>query len=179
MPSPVAHASLILLSSPLLARARFEPSPRQRWGLLGVTLFALLAPDLDFFLLAFFPKGGLIDHGTFTHSLVAGPVFALGFGLATGAWLRLPWRWMALVGLACHWSHCLLDAATRGRGVMLLWPFTQERIGTPFPLFYGAQWHDLFAFKQHAITLATELGFAALVAALAWWLRPPATTAAS
>ena len=171
MPSPLAHSSLILLARPLLGARRFDDlSRRQRWVLLGLIIFALCVPDVDF-LFRIWSTKAVFDHGGMLHSFVMAAVFGVVFAVV-GRWVaRLPFTHVSLwcLGTGCFVSHLILDALTRGRGPMLFWPLSVER----FPvaaLFYGAEHSQPLAWRLHLITLATELLFASLVWMAGRWI---------
>jgi inner membrane protein len=94
------------------------------------------APDLDTWLMLGFgiPRGSLFSHRGFFHSpffliLFAGAmaaVVARKHGRRTVAWLALMWAISAV-------THPLLDMLTNGgSGVMLLFPFSQDRLFFPW-----------------------------------------------
>lgn len=172
MPTPLAHGALALLGRPLLHRRGLAAmSRRQRWSFYGLMLLALWAPDVDF-ALKLLPDDPMHDHGTMFHSFVAAAVFAPLFALVARGLFRLPMSagLLAAVGGLCYVAHLLMDACTRGRGVMLLWPFTAERYVTPVPLFFGAEHSQPWAWRLHLISLATELAFVLGVWLVARWL---------
>jgi len=172
VPSPIAHSSLVLLAAPLLRGRAWETLTRkQRLILYGAIVFALCAPDLDFVAILLFGESEVIDHGGFSHSLVAGVIFAFLLAIGCRPLVKLePWR-LFVICCACYWVHLLMDVMTRGGGVMLLWPFSHERFAAPIPLFYGAQHSQPLAWKLHLITLANDLGFAAVIWIVAYLLK--------
>lgn len=169
MPSPVAHAGMVLLAgrwTPRSAPGRLLPSPA--WS--AALVFMLCLPDIDF-LVARLTGIDVLGHGGALHSLLFGVLAGTLFGsiaaAVDGPWSAQRWgRWSAL-GVGCVWSHLLLDMFTRGGGVMLFWPLWNERIASPLTLFYGAHHSQPFAFHLHAITLSTELLFVGAVWLLA------------
>jgi membrane-bound metal-dependent hydrolase YbcI (DUF457 family) len=164
MPSPIAHSALILLAQPLLPRRALAALSRpQRVLLLAATLFALSAPDSDFLLSALFPNLLPGGHGTRLHSFLFAIPFAFLFASALRLFLKIPYRNLYFLGLTCYLSHILLDILTRGRGAMALWPFIDQRIASPYPLFFGLHWSQPLAWKLHLITIANEAVFAALI----------------
>ena len=183
MPSPIAHSSLVLLAPALLRGGGWETLLRkQRLILYGAIVFALCAPDLDFLTVLLLGESDVIGHGAFGHSFLVGAIFACFFAVACRLLVKLDLVRLWVIGCACYWAHLLMDVATRGSGVMLLWPFSYERFALPIPLFYGAHHSHPLAWKLHLITLANDLGFAAVVGIAAWLLtrgrRRPASTAA-
>ena len=144
-------------------------------------LAALWIPDADFIvrMLVGHPAA---RHGGATHSLAAGILFGALFALAcrrrygSAVSTRLLW----VLGTLCSWAHALMDMATWGNGVMLLWPFSLERLRV-VPLFFGARHSELMNWRLHLITLTTELLFIVPI----WWLsrrvrsQPAGTAGAS
>lgn len=121
MPLPVAHG---LLGASLVAAVL--PRTNARRYALALAAGALLAnaADLDFLLVFGLRMRGW--HRGFTHSFA----FALIVWLALFALLgRARAREAAAYGLA-YASHAVLDFATTkfGGGVVLLWPFSSERL---------------------------------------------------
>ncbi len=171
MPSPIAHSAMVFLAPALLRSGAWETvSRKRRLAFYAAIVFALCAPDLDFLVIAGFGRSQIVDHGAFTHSLLAGLIFGGLFAACTRLLVKLEWVRLWAIGSGCYWVHLLLDVATRGGGVMLLWPFSYERIALPVPLFFGAEHSQPLAWKLHLITLANDLGFAVFVWIVARWL---------
>jgi acetyltransferase-like isoleucine patch superfamily enzyme/membrane-bound metal-dependent hydrolase YbcI (DUF457 family) len=107
-------------------------------------------------------------HNQATHSIL----FALVASAVLSAAGRLFFRSIPLLRLFA-WtllllgSHLLLDWLTWGRGEPLLWPFTDRRFGSPFPLFSGVRYSEGLFSRSHLFTLLTES--ATLCAAAAAW----------
>ena len=168
MPSPIAHASPLLVVRVFVQR--HEGLARVLAGRAAffymAAMVVLWAPDIDFLIRAFVDHPSL-QHGGVTHSLFvtafSGVVFAVVCRVRYGA--RLPTAPVLAIGVGCAWAHVLMDMATRGSGVMLLWPFSGERFGT-VPLFFGARHSEPAAWRLHLITLASELLFVAVL----WYL---------
>jgi membrane-bound metal-dependent hydrolase YbcI (DUF457 family) len=106
----------------------------------------------------------MLRHGGATHSLCAGLLLGLLFAVVCRIRYgpSLPFGAALYIGIGCAWSHVLMDMATWGGGVMLLWPFSEERYAV-MPLFYGARHSQLHAWRLHLITLTTELLFAGAI----------------
>jgi inner membrane protein len=93
-------------------------------------------PDLDTWLMLGFgiPRGSLFSHRGFFHS----PFFLITFAAAMAIILarkhgRRPVAWLALMWAVSAVTHPLLDMLTNGgSGVMLLFPFSQERLFFPW-----------------------------------------------
>jgi membrane-bound metal-dependent hydrolase YbcI (DUF457 family) len=165
MPSPIAHLAagyaiylISRTSSPQRALRPVGPFP----GLLVFTAGLSLLPDID-------SVAGLLSgdfgrfHNNLTHSLLVGWGIALTVGVLMN-WRRGSgfWYWMILTAL-CYNLHVIMDWTTTGRGVMALWPIMAQRFLAPVTLFYGLHWSEGLVSERHLITLATELGFVALV----------------
>lgn len=151
MPSPLAHTAAGYLLRQGTAR---RPGMR----LTAAFVFLSLLPDLDA-LPGFILRDLYTWHNNFSHSLAAGLAAA---GLAGGAALLLQApsaRFWALATLLSWWAHLTMDFFTVGRGVMLFWPLSAERLASPVPLFYGLRWSaDLWSL-HHVITAVTEVLF--------------------
>ena len=116
---------------------------RRPWREIAACVALAWLPDADVIGLALgVPDRGLFGHRGLTHT----PVFALGVGLAVGAWRwrreragagapRSPRRGLR-AGLAAFLlvaSHGVLDGiALDGRGILYLWPFSLERFHLPW-----------------------------------------------
>jgi membrane-bound metal-dependent hydrolase YbcI (DUF457 family) len=167
MPSPVAHGSLVFLVRAFAAR---HQAVRRAVGarplfLSAAALAALWAPDIDFGL-RLLSANLAFAHGGATHSLAAGVVFGLIVAAACRWWYgrRLPLLPVLAVGTACAWAHALMDMATAGDGVMLLWPMSEQQF-TTIPVFVGARHSQPLAWRLHLVTLFTELLFVVPI----WW----------
>lgn len=100
--------------------------------LIGVALAWL--PDIDvLWVLLGAPDDGILGHRGFTHT----PLFALAVGATVGLWSWARRRPRALVmGLLAALlvaSHGLLDASAQdGRGMLFLWPLSDQRFHSPW-----------------------------------------------
>lgn len=164
MPSPIAHAAMgyvvyLGLRSHVPAEARGYVGPLPRLMLASVALSML--PDVDAIVGVL--AGDLSKyHNNLTNSMVFGLLVAVGLGAVV--WLRQRsgfGRWFA-TALICYELHVLMDFFTRGRGVMLAWPFLSDRFESPVNLFYGVRWSHGLASPSHLVTLSTELGLVAI-----------------
>ena len=166
MPSPVTHAAAGYLLSRYLLKDYTGFRPGMIWA--GVALSCL--PDID-------AAVGLLlgDMGRYHNHMMSSPFFAL---LVAGGAGAVAWRagaavrpWFILT-LACYLVHITLDFFTHGRGIMLLWPFSETRFKPPFSVFYGVHWSDGLISSRHLWTLLSELGtLAVLGVLLALYLR--------
>ena len=161
MPSPIAHAAMGYLvyrairpRVPEEASAYVGPVPRLLIAAVSLSLVA----DLD-------SVPGILSgnferfHNNFTNSLVFGLAIATAVGAV--AWLnrRAGFRRWFAIALVSYELHVLMDFFTIGRGVMLVWPFSPDRLEPPVHLFYGLRWSEGLASPRHLVTLMTELGF--------------------
>jgi len=180
MPSPIAHSGIVMIVRAVVARhgalrraIRTHPA-----FFYAAAVGTLLIPDVDFLLRAVFAQP-VLRHGGATHSLLVGVLFGLLFAMLCRAryGATFPAAVGALIGIGCAWSHAVIDMATWGRGVLLLWPFSFERYST-VTLFFGARHSLLFAWKLHLITLSTELLFVTALWGLTrgFWRRTDGTS---
>jgi inner membrane protein len=104
----------------------------QRWAMPVTAGLWAVAPDLDTWLMLGFgiPRGSLFSHRGFFHS----PFFLMALAAAIAA--IVAWKhgrrtvvWLALMWTVSAVTHPLLDMLTDGgSGVMLLFPFSRERL---------------------------------------------------
>lgn len=130
----IGHIAVGLAAARLLHQA--APSPRARElpvlpSLLALSALALL-PDLD--VIAFslgIEYGAEWGHRGAAHSLLLGLLVGAPLGLVLGR--RVGAQALgAVLGALVLMSHGLLDALTTGgKGVALLWPFSQARLFAP------------------------------------------------
>lgn len=133
--------------------------------LLATTLTLSLLPDID--VIPGFATGDLGRfHNQATNSLLFALTASLGVGLlcrVTG-WAKFRTGFLLTLGLVL--LHIAMDAATMGRGVKLLWPFSHERFSAPVRLFYGLHWSEGWVSAKHITTVVTELATVAVAGAL-------------
>ena len=171
MPTVITHAVVPLLLGSASGRRAI---PGRLLVLCGV---AAMLPDLD--ALSFhlgIPYGSPFGHRGATHSLTA----AIIIGLLSMSLARWPgttrFRVFAAVSLSFA-SHPLLDACTDGgKGVALLWPFSNHRYFAPFapievsPIsmarFFSARGLEVMTSEMTWVWLPT-----AIVALLILWIR--------
>jgi membrane-bound metal-dependent hydrolase YbcI (DUF457 family) len=152
VPSPIAHAAAGYLIYRGVSRNSAEFRPTLLWLCAGLSLL----PDID-------AAAGLLlgDMGRYHNNMMASPAFALFMSLVVGgiAWrLNGAFRPYFLLALVCYLTHITMDFFTNGRGIMLLWPLTEERFTPPFSIFYGVHWSDGLYSSRHIWTAVTELG---------------------
>jgi inner membrane protein len=118
----------------LAGRLHGGSSPRRTVIAMGAFVTLAMVPDCDVVGLALFgqPDQGMLGHRGFTHSVVfAGGVALVAWFVARKLGLR-PLT-TALFSFLVVASHGPLDAfTTDSRGIPLLWPFSEERIVSPW-----------------------------------------------
>lgn len=129
--------------------------PREPIWLAGALFFALL-PDLD-------AVAGILGgdmgryHNQAFHSVTVSLLFAMllaGLGTVLGARPAARAFRLATVGALIHLA---LDFITTGRGVMLLWPWTDLRFQSIPPLLRGLVWSEGLVSREHLFTFLQEL----------------------
>lgn len=135
--------------------------------MVALCVFFSMAPDLDF-VVALFTRDIYGYHNQASHSIWVGLVVCLLATACMHRWLQGigPARLFVVLSL-CYQLHLVMDWMTRGRGVMLFWPFTSERYSSPVLLFYGVRWSEGLFSVRHGITLLNELLFVVLLILLA------------
>jgi membrane-bound metal-dependent hydrolase YbcI (DUF457 family) len=129
--------------------------------LLLVTGLSIL-PDLDIILAVLF-KDMETYHNNFSHSLFFGAIVSLvcagGFyGIYHGRF----WFWF-LISFLSYSLHIGMDIFTGSRGVLLFWPFLQERVASPVKLFVGVQWGLGWFTIWHVWTILSEGAFVTIL----------------
>jgi hypothetical protein len=164
MPSPIAHLGAGYAIY-LLYKQKLPADRKSIWKLpLQLILVAGLSmlPDLDIIPALLF-RDMRAYHNNFSHSLLFGiPVAFAIAGIFQRVYRTNFWLWF-VVCLVSYDMHVLMDALTAERGVMMFWPLTQERFGSPVKLFYGLQWGLGWFSIWHLWTIFTESVFVALV----------------
>ncbi len=167
MPSPIAHVAVGALVAKNTQHHIAEKNRVWRWWI--VCLFFSMAPDLD--AVAGILMGDLgAYHNQATHSLLVGFLFC-------AASLPVVYRFVPDFGMAklfgwlllLYGLHLGMDAVTHGRGLKLLWPWSEERFISPVVLFYGFRWSEGLISPKHVITAVSELVFAGLLFAVYLW----------
>lgn len=160
MPSPIAHLGAGYAIYHYYRhrlpqdRRRFWKSPLQ---LVMVTGLSIL-PDLDVIPAVIF-EDMKAYHNNFSHSLLLGiPVAFLIAGVFRRIYRSNFWLWF-LICCVSYDLHVIMDALTAGRGVMMFWPFSQNRIVSPIRIFYGLQWGLGWFSIWHLWTIFTESVF--------------------
>jgi hypothetical protein len=163
MPSPVAHTLAGVVAFELLHPRAEDRVTHKSWQLLLPWIILPSLPDIDYFLSYLLYNDPRVLHGGITHTL--------GFAILFSLFL-VPWKIfgssLATFGIALSLlaSHLLLDMATgktiglsSGVGVMLFFPFSEERVSFPLILFIGPRhrtFYDWFRI-ENAIGIIWEL----------------------
>jgi inner membrane protein len=186
MPSPIAHATLGFViyrlfrhapQQPALERAPcFRPLPPFLLATVGLSLL----PDLDAVVGAAVGDIGRF-HNNVAHSALFGLLVAFAVGSCVWRLRKSGFLRWVLITLLCYELHVAMDYLTTGRGIMVLWPFSEARYSSPVHLFYGLHWSDGWLSQRHLWTLLNELSWVALVGSLiyvlAWRRRRAAARA--
>src|SRR5262245_26765949 len=152
-----------------------EGEPRRRpssWATLLIFTGLALLPDADVFLVAF----GACDNGACGHR---GASHSFPLALTIGALgALLAWRrgWPVLrtfVLTTCAvGSHALLDLlCAGGRGLPLLWPFTDERFMSPVRIFRDAPRGIEWLSRPGLVSVALEFAIFLPIMIIACWPR--------
>lgn len=160
MPSPIAHLGAGYAVYHFY-KQKLPPNPKRLWKFpLHLVIVAGLSmlPDLDVIPAILF-KDMRAYHNNFSHSLLFGiPVAFLVAGIFRQSDRSNFWLWF-LMCLVSYDLHVIMDALTAERGVMLFWPFNQNRFASPIKIFYGLQWGLGWFSVWHLWTIFTELIF--------------------
>ena len=98
-------------------------------------------------------------HNNLTHSLIFGLLAALMSAIVLGWGQQSSFFQWLMVAFLAYESHVFLDYLTFGRGVMLFWPFSTARFGSPIKIFYGLHWSEGWTSVRHVWTFVTEIVF--------------------
>lgn len=177
MSSPIAHTSLILLFWPEAKAKLRKVTSRRRRILFGMAILAaLMGPDFDLIGYFFIDAPLSTYHNCATHSLVG--VLAGGVLFTIVSRMIVPVRFGTLfaIGTLAFASHILIDFLTYGRGLLLLWPFSDQRIEAPFIIFRGVRHSSDVTLGTHLLNLFVDILFAVAVWISSGWLRPRKTS---
>lgn len=168
MPSPITH----MTSGYLLFRFYRDklPDNNRKVSFVPIQLLIFtgisLLPDLDSIPGILFGDFHRF-HNNISHSLLAG-FLAASIIASLLAWKqRSYWALWFVAVLLTYEVHIFLDLFTGERGLMLLWPFTQERFTSPIKLFYGVQWGLGLVSVWHVWTILTEIIFILVILMIA------------
>lgn len=146
MASPVGHSLMGLSLYLVLSPRRHLSNPLRRWKTMALCILLANLPDVDFLVgLIFYGRFNIL-HGEMTHSalfLVVASLFATLCQIHPS--VRSFFFTFLLIG-----SHDLMDFLSsqalglqRAYGIAFFYPFSQEKIGAPFSLFYGVRHKNL------------------------------------
>src|ERR1041385_9024122 len=143
-----------------------------RWAIPGTAGLFAVAPDLDTYAMfaLHIPRGSSLAHRGFFHS----PVFLAALAMLVAF---LVTRSRTAVLLAAVWAgaaitHPLLDMLTDGgSGVLLLWPFSAERLFFPWRPIRVSPLGVARFFDRAGEILASEAPFDAVAVALGLFIR--------
>lgn len=133
MPTPVGH----VLAGLALQSCASKHDWANNWRIGLVSLFAVLAPDLDF-LPGFFAGNPNKYHHQFTHSFAFafGAGFLLAWFMASQNRLRLKLGFYFFILICTHLGLDFVTKDTRAPfGEMLFWPLTTSYYISPFVIF--------------------------------------------
>ena len=168
MSSPIAHTAAAYAVYSTFRRKLPESSVlgmshRLAWPL--IVIFISLLPDLD--VIAAMTIGSLEKfHNNLSHSLAICTAAAVILAPLLRLCANAPLGTGFLLSITCCYSHILIDFFTRGRGIMLFWPFTEMRYHAPVTLFIGVPWSSGLTSPLYLKMIINDLGFAAVVVGL-------------
>lgn len=164
MPSPIAHlgAGYAIYR---YYKHKLPQDQRRFWKFpLQLVIGLSILPDLDVFPAIIF-RDMRAYHNNASHSLFfAVPVAFIIAGIFHQTYRSNYWLWF-LICLISYDIHVVMDAFTAERGVMVFWPFSQNRFASPIKLFYGLQWGLGWFSLWHLWTIFTESIFVAVLIA--------------
>ncbi len=171
------HLAVGMLTGQLHGAAATHHPKRQRY--LAILLFAAFSilPDADLILVSLgVHDSGAVGHRGASHSLVT----ALVVGVACGMFARrlgVPAVRTAIAITIAVGSHGLLDTVGEGgRGIPLLWPFSDHRFLSPWRLLPDAPRVEDFTSHNGAVSLISEFCyFLPLMAYVLWPRKRPGT----
>ena len=144
-----------------LARDHALPKRLPRRILMVWTIIVANMADIDFILPLLF---GVSDHRGFTHSLFFGFCFSFLVALAIFALYGPPLKKLALFSIFIYASHLFLDFFTAGgRGIPLLWPFSEVRFISTLPIFPGVHHSEGLFHLGHAVFITYEAIYSILL----------------
>jgi len=168
MPSPISHIAagiIIYRSLPEKKRQKYRIKIFHYPLLAIIILGVSLLPDMDAVIGILTGDMGSY-HNQATHSIFTGIAVAIILGAVMRWWLKGSYLFWAGLLFASYATHLLMDMLTHGRGIMLLWPLTDQRFLSPILLFYGLRWSHGVWSLTHIWTVVSELAFWGIV----FWL---------
>jgi membrane-bound metal-dependent hydrolase YbcI (DUF457 family) len=160
MPSPIAHLGMgYAIYRYYKAILPEDQTYSWKFPFRMIMLSGLsMLPDLDVIPAIIFSDMKAY-HNNVSHSLLfAIPVALLMAGIFHRTYQSSFWLWF-LVCFISYDLHVVLDLLTVGRGVMLFWPLSQNRIVPPIRIFYGLQWGLGWFNIRHLWTIFSESVF--------------------
>jgi membrane-bound metal-dependent hydrolase YbcI (DUF457 family) len=158
MPSPIMHTAagyaIYRIVRKRLPNILLRSPWKIPWLLIVAVVFSML-PDIDS-LVGWLTGDFGRYHNNATHSLMVGLLVALLSSAVISRMSLFGFSELFLVIFVSYSSHILLDFFTVGRGVLALWPVSQQRFTSPISLFYGLRWSDGIFSIRHVWTIATE-----------------------
>ena len=142
MPSPLVHSATGYVIWRLIRTSLDRRGPGAPvWGLAALVLCigVSIVPDFDFIVGMLAGNPGAY-HNQFMNSAVAAGIVSLIAAALARSLAGIRFGLALAAALACYGTHLLMDFWTHGRGLKLLWPFTDHRFQPPFPVFYGVRW---------------------------------------
>lgn len=171
MPSPIAHTAVGYVLYKIYYADSAQPVYRRlpKNGLALISVIALsLLPDLDVIPALFFGNISYF-HNNFTHSLGCGIMVAVIIGVLVQVTQGGGFKYWFIFALLSYELHVIMDYFTIGRGVMLLWPISDERYEPAIKLFYGLRRSNGLLTLDHLWTIGNEIFFVTLLLLLNRW----------
>ena len=151
------------VSRPVMKR---PPDPKTMAAAVAVSV----APDLD--VLPGLIMGDISAfHNQAAHSPLFGLIVCAALAGIARRFLNVGFCRTAVFMALCYGMHLAIDGMTVGRGLKLLWPFSEARFASPIPLFYGVRHSEGWWSLHHAVTGVTELASVAVAFAIAGFLE--------
>jgi inner membrane protein len=161
------------------AAATHHPKRRRYLAFLLFAAFSLL-PDADLILVAFGGHdSGAVGHRGASHSLVTALMVGVGCGLFARR-MGMPALRTAIAITVAVGSHGLLDALGEGgRGIPLLWPFSDHRFMSPWRVLPDAPRVEDYLSHDGVVSLIAEFCYFLPLMAYVLWRRPSRQLAAT
>ncbi|MHC4268234.1 MAG: metal-dependent hydrolase [Planctomycetota bacterium] len=167
MPSPIAHSVTGFVIFRLFSRDKQVTL----WGKNGlsmsfVAIFLSNAPDLDF--IPQLLTGEKYHHGL-THSITLTVLFAVVVGSIGCLFRKQIFKRLFFLTLIVYGSHLLLDFFTEGgKGIQLLWPFSESFFISPVSVFPGTHHSKGIFDLSHLLFIIFESFYAVFLLAGLW-----------
>jgi inner membrane protein len=179
MASPITHFIVgSALALPALRSARLRPL-LPLWTIPVVAGLLAGIADVDVLWYRHFPYDSALSHRGFSHAPLCLIFFAAALAAVVARTSRRAAAQLALIWAASAVTHPLLDMLTdRGTGVMVLFPFSRERLFFSWRPIHVSPLNALRLFSGHSYILKSELIFCLAAVAIGvsiLQLRKPAT----